>query len=391
MPTGSQGKVTYGMISGVPVAIKSCKYDKCLILESQAMQQIYKHCPEVSNFFPKFIELTPSGKLIMTRVKNGIKLSDLFGKIINSQGVENASKIILNLCFISLCVLERVRITTGIVHNDLHTSNIIIIPTDQKFFSITLNGKLYKYKTYGVLPVIIDFGYAHVGFNVIGSLQNSDLGYTLEEQDCLADARLLLFSAANSFDDRTRKIIETIFKPLNLTKEGWFPPEILSNAYDELYTIAGKQYNQDDQDDQSTKSVDATLTLLVNSMGNLLDKRCITPCCTNCYYSYETTDVYFSDESSEDIDTEWNLQISCICTDKISNIFNKIYDKISNNKVLDEALFREASLVFKPVIVQVLDNNRTIKRNYYNKLTVSTSLDVIDEYYRRVLSTSINF
>jgi len=364
MPTGSQGNIKYGVLRGIPVAIKSCKHDTtCLILEANVLQRIHKECPNVSSFFPKFIEFTSDGDLVMTRVLNGKNLTHLTHELKNTN--KHASKIILNLCFIVLCVLESVRIETGIVHNDLHSCNVMVIPSSVRIVSFTINETTYSYNTYGYCPIIIDFGYACGISGVVGSLQNSDLGYTVEEQDCLADARLLLYSSAKGFNKVTNTIIKFIFSSLNLTNEGWFSPEVCINVYDELYTIAEKE---------PIKSMDAILTIIVNLMGNLHDESCIKICCDDCYFAEELIDVYFTDESEEDT---INHLKSCNCTDAIRDAFARIYDKRVTNTLL-----MESAIAFKPVIVHTLAQNRTAKRILYDTLSVKTSLDVINEYNR---------
>lgn len=45
----------------------------------------------------------------------------------------------------------------GFVHNDLHSNNIMHIPTDKEYFYYNLAGVLYKVPTYGYLIKIIDF------------------------------------------------------------------------------------------------------------------------------------------------------------------------------------------------------------------------------------------
>lgn len=380
MPTGSQGKIKYGILNGNSVAIKSCKYNyTCLNIEAKVMQQIYNDCPEVSNFFPKFIKFTKSGNLVMTRVTNGIDLSDLYNLLLPQESPKKASKIILNLCFIVLCVLETVRLKTGIVHNDLHASNVMIITTNLPYISFSFSEKIYKYNTYGYYPIIIDFGYAYGNFDLIGSLQNSDLGYTLEEQDCLADARILLYSSMKHFDKDTVNIIKKIFKPLYLTKDGWFPHGIYNNVYDEICSIANKTSN---------KSMDGTLTIIINLMGNLYDDSCINICCDNCYYALDEPEVYIlNTPDTDDFDSTESIT-TCTCTDKITNVFTRLYDMhfingiLVDEPVLNDSILSEAAIVFKPIIVKTLSHNRLIKQKMYDKLNVKTSLDVIEEYYK---------
>ena len=45
----------------------------------------------------------------------------------------------------------------GFVHNDLHSNNVMYIPTEKEYFYYNLAGTLYKVPTYGYLIKIIDF------------------------------------------------------------------------------------------------------------------------------------------------------------------------------------------------------------------------------------------
>jgi hypothetical protein len=56
---------------------------------------------------------------------------------------------------VTLAYLQRV---LNFTHNDLHTSNIMYIPTDKTFLCYKINGQHYKVPTYGRIFKIIDFG-----------------------------------------------------------------------------------------------------------------------------------------------------------------------------------------------------------------------------------------
>jgi hypothetical protein len=58
---------------------------------------------------------------------------------------------------ISLAVFQK---TFSFTHNDLHTNNIMYIPTDREFLYYTFNNVTYKVPTYGKIYKIIDFGRA---------------------------------------------------------------------------------------------------------------------------------------------------------------------------------------------------------------------------------------
>ena len=70
---------------------------------------------------------------------------------------------------ISLSVFQK---TFSFTHNDLHTNNIMYIPTEKQFLYYTFNQTTYKVPTYGKMYKIIDFGRAIYKFN--GQLMCSD-------------------------------------------------------------------------------------------------------------------------------------------------------------------------------------------------------------------------
>jgi hypothetical protein len=70
---------------------------------------------------------------------------------------------------ISLAVFQK---AFSFTHNDLHTNNVMYIPTEKQFLYYTFNNITYKVPTYGKIYKIIDFGRAIYKFN--GQLMCSD-------------------------------------------------------------------------------------------------------------------------------------------------------------------------------------------------------------------------
>ena len=373
---GSQGSIQRGRIGSLPVVFKTTKHnDICLQLEAKVLQIIHSECPELAEHFPKYIDLS-NGQLVMTQIVGGIELAEL----IDSLKSRSATKIISNICFITLCVMETVRRKTGIVHNDLHVSNVMVKTTGTKSITFKFDEKTYTFATFGYFPVIIDFGYAYLpGNSIVPSLQNSDIGYTVEEPDLLADARLLLCTA---FDGRMNKIINSIFGKLRLSKDGWFPHCMLTNPYDELYSIVGVK---------TCKNMDSVFTIVLNMMGDLKDESCISICGDTCYMAedlvyaivYSADENLDSDEEDDNSSSHNELLPLCECTMKVRAIYSELYT-IRKLPVTDENrnLYEKAAIIFKPIIVRALARNRMIKASTYSKLSVANTLDVIDSCRR---------
>ena len=70
---------------------------------------------------------------------------------------------------ITLSVYQK---TFSFTHNDLHTNNIMYIPTDKQYIHYCFNGIYYKVPTYGKIYKIIDYGRAIYKYN--GKMMCSD-------------------------------------------------------------------------------------------------------------------------------------------------------------------------------------------------------------------------
>ena len=131
-------------------------------------------------------------------------------------------------------------------HYDLHTDNILVEPTPYDYHTYLLpSGDRYTIKTYGVAPVIIDFGYAYAdGLTPLRTiLEYMSEGYTTYEYDALADMRL--FVTALIYDmtkyDPTHAyltLLKPLFKRLPLNpRSGWYHQGVFNSALSRLKTI----------------------------------------------------------------------------------------------------------------------------------------------------------
>lgn len=367
---GTQGTITYRKMNGIDVAIKRPEVDELSIeLEKRVLQQIHSECPEVSAYFPKCISFS-TRRLVMSKI-NGLEFEEFIHYTLKpmSKGParRKAQQILNSLCCITLCALEYVRRKIGIVHNDLHTSNVMIIHTENNEATFDFGEKRYAFKTYGYLPVVIDFGFAHIEGCVLGSFQNSCIGYSVEEQDPLADARILLTTAKY-------KHVHAIFGCLDLTEDGWFKKYTFCNVYNELYDIGCIKISS---------YVDARLTLIASKMGDLsahVDKE---PCSSTCHFNNKIEHLVFSDDEVELDDEEEERQDTyvkedkppiCECTKRVKQLMRELKEK----KVITNSLIIRAVDAFKPFFTRSLAHNRMLKKEVYAKLNVKNNLDVVD-------------
>lgn len=78
----------------------------------------------------------------------------------------------ISCLFQVIIILSVYQKTFAFTHNDLHTNNIMFIPTDRQFLYYCFNGTYYKVPTYGKIYKIIDYGRAIYKFN--GKIMCSD-------------------------------------------------------------------------------------------------------------------------------------------------------------------------------------------------------------------------
>ena len=78
----------------------------------------------------------------------------------------------ISCLFQVIIILSVYQKTFSFTHNDLHTNNIMFIPTDKQFLHYLFNGVYYKVPTYGKLYKIIDYGRAIYKYN--GKIMCSD-------------------------------------------------------------------------------------------------------------------------------------------------------------------------------------------------------------------------
>lgn len=96
---------------------------------------------------------------------------------------ENEWSAILMQIVMSLITLQEKLL---FIHNDLHTSNVMFVPTDKEFLYYCFEERYYKVPTYGKIWKIIDFGRAIYKFkgNVIFSDSFSEKGDASTQYNC---------------------------------------------------------------------------------------------------------------------------------------------------------------------------------------------------------------
>ena len=92
----------------------------------------------------------------------------------------------------AILMLEKV----GITHYDLHSDNVMISNTPFDVHVYITAGDIAMFETYGITPVVIDFGVAYVPDTRLNATTVfTDSGFTTFMNDPLVDTRLLLATA----------------------------------------------------------------------------------------------------------------------------------------------------------------------------------------------------
>lgn len=365
--SGSQGVIKFARLDDVNIAIKisACR-DRTLELETKILTKIRDDCPEISKYFARFITNVDDEFLVMERI-DGEEFTEFIARMRTSKSHSTrtrSKRTIRDLSLTILCIMEQLRVKTGIVHNDLHTSNVMIVKTDEKIVNFEFADRQYTFQTHGYSPVIIDFGYAHLPGELLASLQNSDIGYSLEYPDLLADSRILLYTTFEKFDKEMKNIIKEIFDGINLDKNGWFGNEFI-DVYGVLYDMAGYE---------PSNTMDAKLTNVVSRISGIDGDSTCEPCCDDCSLNY-ITDSDDTDDDHQDVIQD------CQCHRSVKEMFKTLH-ACDAQKGCDE--FSKAAEIFKPFVVEALRANKIMKNKRYSTLKVSNTLDVIDFILARI-------
>jgi len=258
---GAQGSVFKCLWRGQPAIMKISNHvDFVLELEEEVWSRVKKlNCLHFCEVFGK------------VPVKRGERSYGLFFKEITNNGRNDS---LANLLFEHVhhpnallnCVRQTLAAivmfeTLGITHYDLHADNAMVTDTPYDVHVYRFGECIVPIRTYGLAPVIIDFGLAYIpNARYNAPCVFSKDGFTTYMPDPIVDSRLLLMTAIKelkdllkSFRTRTRRIFshqykdtcvvlerfiektESIFAPLNLHDNGWYKnDDMFPNVVNEL-------------------------------------------------------------------------------------------------------------------------------------------------------------
>lgn len=207
----------------------------------------------------------------VTSHKNGkcISLTDLL------QSPDKHPSAVLN-CFRQTLAAVIMYETVGITHYDLHSDNIMVGDTPYDINVYKINDIIIPIITFGIVPVIIDFGLSHVA-NSNWATTNSFLsqGISTFDKDPIIDCMLLITTVKNRMEFHNSWIVSnhisemkayykyiksatSWFEKLGVDENGWFlKRQFPDTVYDLLQSFPHVEYGI-----FSTKNIASVIELL---------------------------------------------------------------------------------------------------------------------------------
>lgn len=259
---GVQGVVMKCMWKDEPAIMKISNHiDFVLELEEEAWNRLKKlNCLHFCEVFEK-LPIKPGERrycLFYKEITNNSRNDSLGNLIFEQAHHPNAILNCVRQTLAAMVMFEEL----GITHYDLHADNAMVTDTPYDVHVYKFGDKIVPIRTYGLAPVIIDFGLAYIpNTRYNASCVFARDGFTTYMPDPIVDSRLLLMTAVRELKEsvktlrsRTRRVfnsqykdacnviemfikkIELIFSPLRLNREnGWFEKEdMFPNIVDDL-------------------------------------------------------------------------------------------------------------------------------------------------------------
>jgi len=126
------------------------KFPKEIIINNILRKELKENIVEINNYYFN------NSKQIIVMENVGITLKELFMKKINN--IELINDKIYEI-FVILTILQN---KFKFMHKDLHSGNILMKKVETEFNNYIIDNKEYKIKSYGYIPVFIDFGYSTI-------------------------------------------------------------------------------------------------------------------------------------------------------------------------------------------------------------------------------------
>ena len=157
-----------------------------------------------------------------------------FSSLVKEEGVSDAA--VFSCVKQVLAAVNIAQREERFTHYDLHSSNVLVKPCPQNSVALFLAGGFASYTpSYGLQPMIIDFGFSHARESekkpIYSSLAHTDIGFLTHRPDFMSDPKLFLISIAYEMKlyretsvhcSHFRKVVRKIFRDLPTdSNSGW--------------------------------------------------------------------------------------------------------------------------------------------------------------------------
>jgi len=417
---GVQGFVYKCIWKNQPAVMKTSNYiDFILELEEDAWNHLKKlNCIHFCEVLEK-LPLNIGEKrycLFFKEIVNNNQNDSLANLIFEGSHHPNA---ILNCIRQSLCAMIMFE-TLGITHYDLHADNVMITNTPYDFHVYKFEDCIIPIKTYGLAPVIIDFGMAYIpNTRYHATCVFSKDGYTTFMPDPIVDSRLLLKTAGKDLKELLKysksqkqrkvstfkykdayktiekftKIIDIFFTTLKLRENGWYKQDnIFPNINNFLVRSLPKMLRNSNQGIFKTENFNWVVELLQNEIKIPIVER------KDEEMSFEKTTCLFAIEWKKYVEpiirnTHEELlffkDLVLIPHDFSENEKQYItikhrYPNIKNIKRLRDIIRHMGNALNNTIYDNIMEINK-IKQDLYSKLPHKTTKDIL-----RALPTCTN-
>jgi hypothetical protein len=212
------------------------------------------HLPVTANYTKTSdpFELSEEYKSVKTDVMimENLENCKKFYKYIKNKESPVSTTKLLSIIKQTLLAIEIAFKKVNFTHYDLHSDNILIKPCEKNsVFLYIIDGEYHLVPTYGMYPVIIDFGFSYSKEadqkQMNCSLGHTDSGFMQYKEDRFADCKILLSSVSYELkhykkDEKSqifRNIVKNLYKHSDIDLDcGWDNGEInINNEFTECF------------------------------------------------------------------------------------------------------------------------------------------------------------
>jgi hypothetical protein len=402
---GVQGAVFKCMWKNIPAIMKMSNHiDFVLELEEEAWNRLKNlnclHFCEVLDKLP----IKPGERrycLFYKEIINNFQNDSLANLIYEQDHHPNAILNCVRQTLAAIIMFEKL----GITHYDLHSDNTMVTDTPYDVHVYKFGNDIVPIRTYGIAPVIIDFGLAYIPasrYNATCAFSKD--GFTTFMPDPIVDSRLLLMTTIIELKGLLKKIrirkafsshyrdtyviierfikkVELIFSPLKVQENGWYKKEdIFPNIVDELMEQLPKSLQKTNRGIFKNDNFDWIIELLQHEIFIPITYKPDVPSFNKatCLLAIEwkTVEQIIRNTREEQLFFKDLVSIPRGANTNTYTIMRCRYPKIKNIKRLKNAVENMGD-AFSNFLFEKERQIGNIKESMYNKLPFRSTKDIL--------------